>query len=76
MSLSYRGGKFLTCPCPGMDSTSEKLVATGNGASHCMSVPDLLGAGLAAGDEVEDRGAEVGEPLLADALAPQEGGWR
>jgi hypothetical protein len=47
---------------------------TGKGAWHCMSVPELLGGGLAAGDEVEDRGAEVGQPLLADALAPQEGG--
>ena len=31
---ALRGGKFLTCPCPGIDSTSEKLVATGNGAWH------------------------------------------
>ena len=28
----------------------------------------------AAADEVEDFGAEVGEPLLADALAPQQRG--
>ena len=54
---------------------SPRMARTGNGAWHCMSVPAVLGAGLAAGDEVEDRGAEVGEPLLADALAPQEGGW-
>ena len=39
-------------------------------------LPDLLRAGLAAGDEVEHRGTEVGQPLLADALAPQEGGGR
>ena len=51
--------------------------ASPNG-KRCLALnvrPRLLGAGLAAGDEVEDRGAEVGEPLLADALAAEQGGW-
>ena len=45
------------------------LIRDGNGDWHRTSLP-LFGAGLAAGDEVEDRGAKVGEPLFADALAP------
>ena len=46
---------------------------------RCLALnvrPRLLGAGLAASDEVEDRSAEVSQPLFADALATQEGGGR
>ena len=56
-----------------MDGEPERETVPG---TECLNVPDLLGAGLAAGDKVEDRGTEVGQPLLADALAPQEGGGR
>jgi hypothetical protein len=55
-----------------MDGEPERGAVPG---TECLNVPDLLGPGLAAGDEVEDRGAEVGQPLLADALAAEQGGW-
>jgi hypothetical protein len=33
-----------------------------------------ISGGIPARHEVEDRGAEVGEPLLADPLAAEQGG--